>query len=78
MTMERIIMGLLWGMMGSSAIMSHIYSIYLHNSEYFDVGGGELRKQVGLQKHHIVIILTGIVKGCTILLGVVIFAFQFH
>lgn len=29
MTMERIIMGLQWGTMGSSAIMSHMYSMYL-------------------------------------------------
>lgn len=32
MTMERSIMGLLWGIMGSSAIMSHMYSIYLQSS----------------------------------------------
>lgn len=53
-------MGLLWGMMGSSAIMSHIYSIYLQRSkarsgscilslsEYLGVGGGKrLKKRLG-------------------------------
>src|SRR4029434_6392858 len=30
MVMEWMRRGLLWGMMGSSAIMSHMYSMYLH------------------------------------------------
>lgn len=34
MTMERIIMGLQWGTMGSSAIMSHMYSMYLQQSKH--------------------------------------------
>lgn len=29
MTMDFMRIGLLWGIMGSSAIMSHMYSIYL-------------------------------------------------